>query len=203
VSDADSYPPIADYALIGDCHSAALVSRGGSIDWCCLPRFDSGSAFGRLLDRESGGHCSIAPTSEGPFEYVRSYLDDTLVLETKIVGPTGEARLLDCLAVCDSAFGTDERQILRVIEGVRGSVELETRIAPRFDYGQVRPWIRRHGRRFHSTIGGNDALLVWCKRELTEDPQHELVGRFAVALRSRRAWRTPGPPRVRRRQRRR
>jgi GH15 family glucan-1,4-alpha-glucosidase len=180
VTESDEYPPIADYALIGDCHSAALVSLQASIDWCCLPRFDSGSAFGRLLDRRSGGHCSIRPTADGPFEYSRSYLDDTLVLETKVVGPAGEARLLDCFVICDSAFGTEERQILRVIEGVRGSVEFEVRIAPRFDYGQVRPWIRRHGHRFHSTIGGNDAVLVWCEHELTEDPQHELVGQFSV-----------------------
>ena len=67
-----------------------------------------------------------------------------------------------------------------MLEGIRGSVEVEVRIAPRFDYGQVRPWIRRHGHRLHSTIGGNDALLVWCEHELTEDPAHELVGRFAV-----------------------
>ena len=67
-----------------------------------------------------------------------------------------------------------------MIEGVRGSLEFEIRVAPRFDYGQVRPWIRRHGHRLHSTIGGNDALLVWCEQELTEDPEHELVGRFAV-----------------------
>jgi GH15 family glucan-1,4-alpha-glucosidase len=180
MTDADRYPPIADYALIGDCHSAALVSREASIDWCCLPRFDSGSAFGRLIDRESGGHCSIKPTADVPFEYARSYLDDTLVLETKLVGPAGEARLLDCFVVRDGAFGTDRRQILRVIEGVRGSVELEVRVAPRFDYGQVRPWIRRHGHRLHSMIGGNDAVLVWCEHELTEDPEHELVGPFAV-----------------------
>jgi len=180
VSRANDYPPIADYALIGDCHSAALVSRQASIDWCCLPRFDSGSAFGRLLDWRSGGHCSIRPTADGPFEYARSYLDDTLVLETKLVGPAGEARLLDCFVIRATAYGTDRRQILRVVEGVRGSVELEVRIAPRFDYGQVRPWIRRHGHRLHSAIGGNDALLVWCELELTEDPEHELVGRFAV-----------------------
>ena len=73
MSDPGRYPPIGDYALIGDCHSAALVSRRGSIDWCCLPRFDSGSAFGRLLDRERGGHCSITPPGAGPWEYTRRY----------------------------------------------------------------------------------------------------------------------------------
>ena len=180
-NDGDrAYAPIGDYALIGDCHSAALVARDGSIDWCCLPRFDSGSAFGRLLGREAAGHCSIVPTGEGPWEYARSYLDDTLVLETTLHGPAGEARLLDCFVVRDDAVGTDARRIVRVLEGIRGSVEVEVRIAPRFDYGQVRPWIRRHGHRLHSTIGGNDALLVWCEHELTEDPAHELVGRFAV-----------------------
>ncbi|HEX5146562.1 MAG TPA: trehalase-like domain-containing protein, partial [Conexibacter sp.] len=56
----DPYPPISDYALLGDCHGVALVSRAGSVDWCCLPRFDSGSSFGRLLDPERGGHCSVA-----------------------------------------------------------------------------------------------------------------------------------------------
>ena len=120
------------------------------------------------------------PTGEGPWEYTRSYLDDTLVLETTLHGPAGEARLLDCFVVRDDAVGTDARRIVRVLEGIRGSVEVEVRIAPRFDYGQVRPWIRRHGHRLHSTIGGNDALLVWCEHELTEDPAHELVGRFAV-----------------------
>ncbi len=176
----DSYSPIGEYALIGDCHSAALVSRDGSIDWCCLPRFDSGSAFGRLLDRRGAGFCSITPTAEGPWDYVRSYLDDTLVLETTLLGSAGEAKLLDCFAIRDDPVSTTERQILRVLEGVRGSVEVEVRVAPRFDYGQVRPWIRRHGRRLHSAIGGDDALLVWCEQELIEDPQHELVTRFTV-----------------------
>ena len=141
----DEYPPIGDYALIGDCHAAALVSREASIEWCCLPRFDSGSAFGRLLDRREGGHCSIAPTESEPWEYVRAYLDDTLVLETVLEGPAGEAKLLDCFTVPANAADGEPRRILRVIEGVRGAVGLEVRVAPRFDYGQVRPWIRRHG----------------------------------------------------------
>src|SRR5204863_2428597 len=89
------YPPIADYGLIGDCHGAALVSRAGSIDWCCLPRFDSGSCFGRLLDWESGGHCTVAPTGE-PEDVHRAYVDDTLVLATTFRVAAGEARVIDC-----------------------------------------------------------------------------------------------------------
>jgi GH15 family glucan-1,4-alpha-glucosidase len=175
-----SYPPIADYALIGDCHSAALISRECSIDWCCLPRFDSGSAFGRLLDSDQGGYCAVSPTGSDEWQFERRYLEDSLVLETNLTGPTGEARLLDCFTLQGEPRETDRRQILRVVEGVRGSVELAVRVAPRFDYGQVRPWVRRHGHRLHSAIGGNDALLIWCEQELEEDPQHELVGGFSV-----------------------
>ena len=67
-----------------------------------------------------------------------------------------------------------------MLEGRRGSIEFEVRVAPRFDYGEVRPWIRRHGHHLHSATGGNDALLVWCDQELEEDPEHELVGRITV-----------------------
>jgi GH15 family glucan-1,4-alpha-glucosidase len=180
VSSTDPYPQIGDYALIGDCHSAALVSREASIEWCCLPRFDSGSAFGRILDRQRGGHCSITPTDESDWEYSRRYLDDTLILETTLQGPSGEARILDCFCMRESARSSPHRQIIRVLEGRRGSVEVEVKVAPRFDYGQVKPWIRRHGHQLHSAIGGNDALLVWCERELGEDAEHELVATFSV-----------------------
>jgi GH15 family glucan-1,4-alpha-glucosidase len=180
VSHQDGYPAIGDYALIGDCHTAALVSREASIEWCCMPRFDAGSAFGRILDRRHGGHCSLTPTAPGTWEYHRRYLENSLVLETTLLGGAGEARIIDCFTVRPDAVGTPARQILRVIEGHRGSVELELKVAPRFDYGQVRPWIRRHGHRLHSALGGDDALLIWCEEELTEDPQHELVARIAV-----------------------
>src|SRR5436305_3567314 len=181
MSDRDAYPPIADYALIGDCHTAALVSRTASIDWCCLPRFDSGSAFARLLDWERGGHCSIAPMGRGNWDYWREYLDDTLVLRTTLDGPSGEARIIDCLNIGDRAAEEHERRLLRVIEGERGSVELEIRVAARFDYGEVRPWIRRHGDRLHSAIGGDDGLVVWCDGELAEDAEHDLAGRVTVS----------------------
>jgi GH15 family glucan-1,4-alpha-glucosidase len=182
VKNADPYPSIGDYALIGDCHSAALVSRQGSIDWCCLPRFDAASTFGRLLDWEKGGHCSISPADEADWESSRRYLDDTLVLETTLLGPTGEARLLDCFTISPNARGTPARQILRVLEGRRGSISFELRVQPRFDYGQVRPWIRRDGRRLYSAIGGNDALVVWCESELEEDRSHALVGNVTVGV---------------------
>src|SRR5437763_3949612 len=129
------YPSISDYGLIGDCRTAALVSRQGSVDWCCLPRFDSGSTFARLLDWEHGGHCSIAPSHDGSWEYSREYLPDTLVLATTLHGPDGKLRLLDCFLVPEADGSPGERRILRVIEGQRGSIELEIRVAARFDYG--------------------------------------------------------------------
>jgi GH15 family glucan-1,4-alpha-glucosidase len=182
VQASEPYPTIGDYALIGDCHSAALISRTGSIDWCCLPRFDAGSAFGRLLDWERGGHCSITPKGSGSWEYQRQYLEDTLVLETILHGAAGEVRVLDCFTIHPDSDASDERQILRVIEGRRGAVELEIRVAPRFDYGEVRPWIRRHGYTLHSAIGGNDGLVVWSDHaEMVEHPEHELACTVTVA----------------------
>jgi GH15 family glucan-1,4-alpha-glucosidase len=180
VSAREAYPPIGDYALIGDCHAAALISRAASIDWCCLPRFDSGSAFARLLDAERGGHCSIWPVGRGGWDSSREYIGDTLVLATTFEGADGEARVIDCFTIDDRAGARDQRTLVRVIEGRRGSVELDLVVAPRFDYGEVRPWIRSHGGRLHSAIGGDDGLLVWCEAELSEADAHELAGRATV-----------------------
>jgi GH15 family glucan-1,4-alpha-glucosidase len=179
VPSRDDYPSIGDYALIGDCHSAALISRTAAIEWCCLPRFDAGSAFAAILDRERGGSCSITPVSSGEWTYTRRYLDDSLVLETIMTGPSGELRLIDLFLSSDDHQSV-ERRILRIIEGRRGAVDLNVRVAPRFDYGQVRPWIRRLGLQLHSAVGGDDALVVWCERELNEDPDHELSGTITV-----------------------
>ncbi len=180
------YPPISDYGLIGDCRSAALISRAGSIDWCCLPRFDSGSSFGRILDWERGGYCSISPAGRGRWETSREYVRDTLVLTTTFQGAGGEAALTDAFLIGDgkakAAGGRGWRgpEILRVIEGKRGLVDLEIRVAPRFDYGAVRPWVRQHGPGLHSMIGGNDGLVVSCEHQLEEVGGHQLAGRFEV-----------------------
>jgi alpha,alpha-trehalase len=135
--------PIADYALLSDCRSAALVSRDGSIDWLCFPRFDSPSVFGRILD-DAAGHWSITPADRVPFETTRRYVDDTMVLETTFTTASGSVMLTDAMAV-----GRNERghalgagavgTVLRRLVGVAGAVELEMEYAPRPEYGLVAP----------------------------------------------------------------
>ena len=134
------YPPIADYALIGDCHSAALVSRQGSIDWCCLPRFDSDSCFGRMLDWNNGGYFQICP--RGRFSSRREYLERSLVLVTTFRAAGGEARLIDFFAMRTGGRQRPRREIVRIVEGVRGTLRLHVRFVPRLDFGEVKPWIR-------------------------------------------------------------
>ncbi len=181
MSGSGHYRQIGDYALIGDCHTAALVARDGAIDWCCLPRFDAGSAFGRLLDFDHGGFCTVTPAGAGAWESSRDYLEDSLILETRFKGSGSEASLTDLFVMREEAPSAVGRELLRVIEGRRGTFAFEVRIAPRFDYGEVRPLVRRHGTRLHSAIGGNDGLVIFCETDLTEDPEHELVGRVTVA----------------------
>src|SRR4051794_29460138 len=109
---------IADYALLADCHAAALVARDGSVDWCCMPRYDNGSMFARLLDPEAGA-CTVAV--EGGGMDGRHSLEGTLVLETTLQGEAGEARLLDLMPFEDPLDPSREhRGLLRIVEGVRG-----------------------------------------------------------------------------------
>jgi len=175
----ERYPPLSDYGLIGDCHSAAFVSRWGSIDWFCMPRFASGSSFGRLVDWDAGGFCSIRPTEEDNAP-AQDYVDETLVLETRFRTEGGEARLLDCFTIDPQRGRHAERHLLRVVEGVRGVCELEARIAPRFDYGELRPWIRKHGLRVFSATGGDDGLLIAGDLDLEPGDDHDLFARFRV-----------------------
>jgi GH15 family glucan-1,4-alpha-glucosidase len=173
------YPPIADYGVIGECHTAALVSRAGSIDWCCMPRLDSGSYFGRLVDWEQGGFCSITPVAS-EWSSDRRYIGETLVLETTFRGPQGEARLTDCFAMREGGRHDPYHQILRVVDGVRGSMEFEVRVAPRFDYGSLKPWVRSHGERLFSAIGGDEGLVIDADFDLAMVDRHELRARIEV-----------------------
>jgi GH15 family glucan-1,4-alpha-glucosidase len=173
------YPPIGDYGFIADCHSTALVSKTGSIDWCCMPRIDSRSCFGRLLDWEKGGYCRIAPSA--PFEVRRGYLKETLVLETVFQTESGRARLLDCFTMRKEGEHEPHRQILRIIEGLAGTVEFKLDIVPRFDYGAIQPWIRCYAKDHHIAIGGSDGLLISGDFPIRMKHRHDLAGSCSVA----------------------
>lgn len=179
MSDDSVYPAIGDYALLADGHSAALVSRVGSVDWCCIRRVDAGSCFGRLLDREKGGFCAISPAGED-WTSSRRYVEDTLVLETTFSSGAGEARLIDCFVVLAGEDTKPRRRLLRVVEGVRGYMELNLRVSPRFDYGSVNPWLRQEGVRLYSAIGGDDALVVSCDAEIAPAGDHDLEATVEV-----------------------
>lgn len=178
MSDEGRYPPIGDYAFISDCHSVALVSKTASIDWCCMPRLDAGSTFGRILDWDRGGFCSIVPTST--YESSRSYVDDTLVLETTFRSRAGDARLFDCFAMRRGGRLEPRQQLLRVLEVTRGQMRFAVEVAPRFDYGEVRPWVRRHDQGLFTAIGGDDAIFVQCDHDLERRRDHDIGGFVTV-----------------------
>jgi GH15 family glucan-1,4-alpha-glucosidase len=145
--------PLEDYALIGDTQTAALVGRDGSIDWLCLPRFDSGACFAALLGTERHGLWRIAPA--GPVERVeRRYRPDTLVLETDFHTATGAVRVVDCMPPRGEA-----PDVVRVVEGLRGTVEMHMRLVLRFDYGSIVPWVKRHGGVLVA-VAGPDAVYL-------------------------------------------
>jgi alpha,alpha-trehalase len=136
-----SRTPIADYALLSDCHSGALVSRAGSVDWLCLPRFDSPAVFGRLLDRDAG-HWAIRPAQPAPSS--RRYVDGSLVLETRFHTGAAEVVLTDLLAVGPNERGHDlgreaPHVLVRRLRCERGRMEMETEFSPRAEYGVMRP----------------------------------------------------------------
>jgi GH15 family glucan-1,4-alpha-glucosidase len=144
---------IEDYALIGDCQTAALVGRDGSIDWLCFPRFDSPSCFAALLGTPEHGRWLLAPAD--PFRAVRRrYRDGTLVLETEYEGDAGVVAVIDCMPL-----RTDTPDVVRVVEGRRGRVAMRTEVIIRFDYGSLIPWVRRVPDGL-SAIAGPDALRL-------------------------------------------
>jgi GH15 family glucan-1,4-alpha-glucosidase len=145
---------IEDYALIGDTHSAALVSRDGSIDWLCLPRFDSPACFAALLGDEEAGRWRIAPV-EPVLGITRRYRGDTLVLETDMTTASGTVRIIDAMF---PRSGT--HAVLRLVEGLSGSVRMRSEARFRFDYGSIVPWVRRMDEHTMSATAGPDAVTL-------------------------------------------
>ncbi len=151
---------IEDYAVVGDLQTAALVGRDGSMDWLCLPRFDSPACFAALLDAPQAGRWLLAPASGGHATR-RRYRGDTLVLESEWDTPEGTVRLIDFMPVRDRAA-----DVVRIVEGVSGRVRVRSELRLRFDYGSVVPWVRHDGGSL-SAVAGPDAV-----RLLTSVPLH-------------------------------
>ena len=145
---------IEDYALIGDTHSAALVSRDGSIDWLCLPRFDSPACFAALLGDENSGRWRIAPV-DSVVSVTRRYRGDTLVLETDMTTASGTVRIVDAML---PRAGT--HAVLRLVEGLSGRVRMRSETRFRFDYGSIVPWVRRRDEHTLTAIAGPDAVTL-------------------------------------------
>src|SRR5919107_1956406 len=151
--DGDMSVPIEDYGLLGDLHTAALVSRAGSVDWLCLPRLDSPACFAALLDTEEAGGGRLAPAGAGNCSR-RRYRGDTLVLESEWDTAEGTVRILDFMPPRG-----DAADIVRIVEGVRGSVEMEMDLTLRFDYGHVVPWVRHSDGQLAAVAGPDAAWL--------------------------------------------
>ena len=146
--------PIEDYAVLGDTHTAALVGRDGSIDWLCLPRFDSAAIFAALLGTEEHGRWLLAPTS--PVQVTRRrYRGETMVLETEFDAAEGAVRLIDFMPPRGEAA-----DVVRIVEGVRGRVPMRMELRLRFGYGRVVPWVR-HVDGSVRAVAGPDA--VWLR----------------------------------------
>jgi GH15 family glucan-1,4-alpha-glucosidase len=164
-----SYPLIEDYALIGDMQSAALVSRDGSIDWLCLPRFDSDAVFAAMLGDGRNGQWRMNPTAqEGPPSRAgrveRRYRKDTLILETQWSTVGGVVKVIDFMP----PRGSDTPVLIRIVEGVEGAVEMESHLTMRFGYGRIMPWVRKVD---HAVVAVAGPDSIWIRTPV------KLVGR--------------------------
>jgi GH15 family glucan-1,4-alpha-glucosidase len=164
--------PIEDYALIGDCETAGLVGRDGSIDWLCLPRFDSPACFAALLGTPEHGRWLLAPVEE-PRAVRRQYREGTLVLETEFDTGGGTAAVIDCMSPRN-----ERPDVLRIVEGRRGEVRFRLELIIRFDYGSLVPWVRRVEDGLVA-IGGPDAVHLATPVHLHGENLHT-VGEFTV-----------------------
>jgi GH15 family glucan-1,4-alpha-glucosidase len=177
-----AYPPIHDYALVGDCRTGALVSSRGSIDWLCLPRFDSPSCFNRLLDWEHGGYCEVQPTRF--FRTKRCYQDHTAILTTEFETIDGRAELTDLMPVAadggQTAVRFPLRQLLRRIRGLEGTVEFAVTIKPRPDDGRTVPSFRQRGRAGYCADFGGRMLCAAADCPIEIGPG-TLTGRMVVS----------------------
>jgi GH15 family glucan-1,4-alpha-glucosidase len=164
---------IEDYAVIGNCRSAALVGRNGSIDWLCMPRFDSDACFAALLGDAGNGRWLIAPRQPAR-KIERHYRGDSLILETVFTTATGKARLVDFMPQ-----NTRNGTLVRLVEGLSGHVEMATELVIRFDYGVTIPWMRRIDNKTHAAVAGPHLLTLRTPADLKGQDMHS-VANFRV-----------------------
>jgi GH15 family glucan-1,4-alpha-glucosidase len=165
---------IEDYAIVGDLHTVALIGRNGSVDWFCLPRFDSEACFANLLGDEHGSRWLLGPVGEHTSE--RAYVPGTMVLETTYRTATGEVKVTDVMPT-----GDRRADLVRRVQGVRGTVRMEHEWVVRFDYGKVRPWVRRLARHYETgtekvivaTAGPDKVILAGPRLPHAADGRHE------------------------------
>ncbi|HEY9490125.1 MAG TPA: trehalase-like domain-containing protein, partial [Chryseosolibacter sp.] len=183
---------LSDYALIGNCRSAALVSKYGSIDWCCLPEFDSPSIFGALLDTDKGGHFYIRPVHD--YQSTQKYITETNVVETCFTTEEGEVRLIDAFTALTekekkhSIF--PDHEILRVVEGVTGTVRMKLEYCPRTYYGKCLPVFhdkKKHGIRFFWKENIFTLLSTLEKEnfQLLDDDKNKVIAEFNIHINHR------------------
>jgi GH15 family glucan-1,4-alpha-glucosidase len=168
--------PIEDYGIIGNTYTAALVSREGSIDWLCLPRFDSESVFAALLGGPEHGRWLITP-ADRRVRLSRSYRGETGVLETRFETPDGNAKIVDFMALSEE--GEDQVDLIRLVYGEKGRVRMRTEIVLRFDYARSIPWVRQHlgG---PVAVAGPNAIQFITPVVLRGRPDMTTVGDFMV-----------------------
>ncbi len=164
---------IEDYGLIGDTHTAALVGRNGSIDWLCLPRFDSDACFARLLGTGEHGYWRIAPATDD-YEVRRRYRGDTLVLETEFETAQGVVKVVDCMPIRE-----DHPHVVRMVEAVRGEVAMRMDLVIRFGYGSMVPWVRQSDGLL-CAVAGPDAVALWTPIE-TRGEDMTTVAEFTIS----------------------
>ncbi len=180
--------PIENYALIGNLRTAALVDRTGSIDWLCLPRFDSGACFASILGDETNGRWLLAPQG-GVKQVRRKYRDNTLVLETEFETDSGVATVVDFMPVAERKEQVD---LIRIVRGVRGQVPMRAEVTIRFDYGHTIPWVRKRDYGF-SAVSGPNAIAFRTAVPL-ESKDYTTIGEFTISEGQSETFRLTGYP---------
>jgi GH15 family glucan-1,4-alpha-glucosidase len=180
MKNEDMSQRIEDYAMIGDLHTAALVGRDGSIDWLCLPHFDSPACFARLLGHKNHGFWQIAPDGapKSVLATRRWYRPNSLVLETEYDTPTGTVRVTDCMPNRDN-----HPHLVRAVEGVSGTVDMHMELVVRYDYGDVLPWVTSNEGLTRLTAGP-DSVALWHRVEIV-GRDFKSVADFTVTERQR------------------